>query len=706
MSPPPGTDARLLSCRAQVVRILSTAEEGNVGKPHAFNGWTKLELIYRKALTVPEGMRRASMEFIVETLWHMQVTGAVSGGGFSKRVLQGEGRKAISLLDLILLRFAIAQKMVSIVPACQTSLQVLVSPCSCAKLMGTSTPPGPDADLGGAGSDAELAYEDGNFYAWSSKLPQSGILAAEALRDLHAGDLDGSLRYILKEKRGASMEEVFQTGAVKDILGNIQTQVAGEAEPEPAEVPISPSPAAVAVVAVGEQAPQLLDPCLALQEKAPTLESDMAELVSQWLKHVRAIWRRRVQLLLVPAGSPQVQLDALKRTPAGQYGAGGSAPRDAGGSAPRDTGGSAPREGFRRAFVLDAKVGRQSSSSLRFGEVLPLERSDLERAHKIITNMTDTPGSAADTDCIFIFDGKHAETRSLAAKVFPAPEWKGTDYSLVYRYDDLEKRMHHTRSDTMIRLTEHLLVFGTKPLRLALKTRLFFGGSNRCDAFVNVPLEFDGVAGARMVTMGEKKDIMQGRTGVAIGKAKGCSPGPPSAKKQRHSDDQEDDRVVAAFPDAPHSNVATEMWHCFNLDAVVDFFAGSGCWARMAVTRDVAYTGFCFNESHRAFVSKALDDFVFDQIAVPGTPMYRETFAKAVQNIRDKHSPKGASAGDGGGSSGGSAPKSGESGDNEGGESEAPSPDPEESSPESDPEPTGKAKGKAKAKTRAKGKKF
>ena len=43
----------------------------------------------------------------------------------------------------------------------------------------------------------------------------------------------------------------------------------------------------------------------------------------------------------------------------------------------------------------------------------------------------------------------------------------------------------------MIRLTERLAVLSVKPLRLNFKKRLFFGGSNRCDAFVNVPLEFD-----------------------------------------------------------------------------------------------------------------------------------------------------------------------------------------------------------------------
>ena len=100
----------------------------------------------------------------------------------------------------------------------------------------------------------------------------------------------------------------------------------------------------------------------------------------------------------------------------------------------------------------------------------------------------------------------------------------------------------------------------------------------------------------------------------------------------------EDDRPVAAFPDAPHINVPTEMRHCFGLEAVVDMFVGAGAWARMCVTTDVDYTGFCNNECHRAFVTKMLDDFVFDQIAVPGTPMYRETFAKAVQGIRERYS--------------------------------------------------------------------
>ena len=77
----------------------------------------------------------------------------------------------------------------------------------------------------------------------------------------------------------------------------------------------------------------------------------------------------------------------------------------------------------------------------------------MERVQKIVSNMTDTPGVTLDGDLVFVFDGKHPETRSIVSKVFPAPEWKEAEYSLVYKYDDLEKRMHHTRSETIILLT-------------------------------------------------------------------------------------------------------------------------------------------------------------------------------------------------------------------------------------------------------------
>ena len=627
--------------RSQVVKILTTAEEVFVGQPHAFRGWTKLECIYRKALRAPEGGRRALVEFLVETLYHMQATGVVSGGEFSKRALQGDGRKTVSILDVIAYRHAIAQKIVSTAPKieCRPSLLDLVAPRSCAKLMGIGgVAPGPGADDAAAADQASLGYDDDKdmFWRWSAKLPQSGVLAAEALRDLHAGDIDGTIRYILKEKRGATMEEVFQTGIIKDVLVNIEQQRQAEAQPEPVveAAPLdpeqvgSPPAAPIPAQAVGESA---------VAAAPPSMESDMQELISQWCKHVRSIWRRRVNLLLTPIGSPQVQLDALKRTPAGQFAA---------------AGGVAPRAGSRRAFVLDAKVGRQSFSGQRFGEPLPLERSELERAQKLITNMTETPGVTMDTDLLFVFDGKMPETRSVISKVFQAPEWKETEYSLVYKYDDLEKRLHHTRSETMIRLTERLAILSVKPLRLNFKKRLFFGGSNRCDAFVNVPLEFDGVSGGTCaIPLCKKKEVFQGRAGVPVGKAKAC-PSPSPAKKARSDPDMEDDHVVRVFPDAPHVNVPLEMRHCFDLSAVVDMFVGGGSWARMCITHDMDYTGFCFNESHRDFVSKTLDDFVFDQIAIPGTPMYRETFAKAVQAIRERH---GGTAG--GGTAGGLAPQ-------------------------------------------------
>ena len=95
--------------------------------------------------------------------------------------------------------------------------------------------PGPGADDAAAADQASLGYDDDKdmFWRWSAKLPQSGVLAAEALRDLHAGDIDGTIRYILKEKRGATMEEVFQTGIIKDVLVNIEQQRQAEAQPEP-----------------------------------------------------------------------------------------------------------------------------------------------------------------------------------------------------------------------------------------------------------------------------------------------------------------------------------------------------------------------------------------------------------------------------------------------------------------------------------------
>ena len=604
---------------------MTTAEEVFVGQPHTFRGWTKLECIYRKALRTPEGGRRALVEFLVETLYHMQATGAVSGGEFSNRALQGDGRKIVSILDVIAYRYAIAQKIVSTAPkiGCRPSLHDLVAPRTCAKLMGGGgVAPGPGADDDAATDQA--------------KLPQSGVLAAEALRDLHAGDIDGTIRYILKEKRGATLEEVFQTGIIKDVLANIEQQVQAEAQPEPVveEAPLdpeqvgSPPAAPIPAQAVGESA---------AAAAPPSMESDMQELISQWWKHVRSIWRRRVNLLLTPTGSPQVQLDALKRTPAGQFAA---------------AGGVAPRAGSRRAFVLDAKVGRQSFSGQRLGEPLPLERSELERVQKLITNMTETPGVTMDTDLLLVFDGEMPEIRSVISKVFQAPEWKEAEYTLIYKYDDLEKRLHHTRSETMIRLTERLAVLSVKPLRLNFKKRLFFGGSSRCDAFVNVPLEFDGASGGTCaIPLCKKKEIFQGRAGVPVGKAK-AFPSPSPGKKARGGPDMEDDRVVRVFPDAPHVNVPLEMRHCFDLSAVVDILVGGGSWARMCLMHDINYTGFCFNESHRDFVSKALDDFVFDQIAIPGTPMYRETFAKAVQAIRERH---GGTAG--GRTAGGLAPQ-------------------------------------------------
>ena len=500
----------------KVVRILTQAEQEFVGQPHAFKGWTKLEAIYRKAAGVPEGARRGVLEFMVESLYHLQASGAMAGGEFSKRVLAGEGRKTVSLLDVLAHRLAIAQKAVALVPnaTCRPSLKDLIAPRVCAKLMmcGGLAP----TDGGGlAPTDEPLAYDDDEkYYGWSAQLSQSGVLVAEALRDLHAGELDGCIRYILKEKRGATMEEVFQTGAIKDMLSHIAQQVQAETLPAPVEPEATP-----AVVAdAGGLAPHAAkdpgqDAGGLAPHAAPTQESEMQELISQWLKHVRGIWRRRVNLILAPAGSHQVLLDALKRTPAGQYGggAGGVAPRDGGGA-----GGVAPREGGRRAFILDAKVGRQSFSDLRFGETLPLERADVERVQKIVTSMTDTPGVTLDGDLVFVFDGKHGETRHVVSKVFPSPEWKETEYNLVYKYEDLDKRMHHTRSETIIRLTERLTVLGVKPLRLPLKKRLFFGGSNRCDAFVNVPLEFDGEAGAASaVPVCQKREMLQGRAGAS-----------------------------------------------------------------------------------------------------------------------------------------------------------------------------------------------
>ena len=70
-----------------MVNILTQAEEEFVGMPHAFKGWTKLEAIYRKAAGVPEGARRPVLEFLVESLYHLQASGAMSGGEFSKRSL-------------------------------------------------------------------------------------------------------------------------------------------------------------------------------------------------------------------------------------------------------------------------------------------------------------------------------------------------------------------------------------------------------------------------------------------------------------------------------------------------------------------------------------------------------------------------------------------------------------------------------------------
>ena len=44
--------------------------------------------------------------------------------------------------------------------------------------------PGPGADDAAAADQASLGYEDEDmFWRWSAKLPQSGVLAAEALRE-------------------------------------------------------------------------------------------------------------------------------------------------------------------------------------------------------------------------------------------------------------------------------------------------------------------------------------------------------------------------------------------------------------------------------------------------------------------------------------------------------------------------------------------
>ena len=226
-----------------MVNILTQGEEEFVGMPHAFKGWTKLEAIYRKAAGVPEGARRPVLEFLVESLYHLQASGAMSGGEFSKRSLSGDGRKSVALLDVLAHRYAIAQKAVSLVPnvTCRPSLKDLIAPRLCAKIMmcggGMALRTEAATDKAESDMDSELAYDDGDmkYCGWSAKLPQSGVLVAEALRDLHAGDFDGSIRYILKEKRGATMEEVFLTGSIKDMLANIEQQIQAETLPAPAE---------------------------------------------------------------------------------------------------------------------------------------------------------------------------------------------------------------------------------------------------------------------------------------------------------------------------------------------------------------------------------------------------------------------------------------------------------------------------------------
>ena len=228
----------------------------------------------------------------------------------------------------------------------------------------------------------------------------------------------------------------------------------------------------------------------------------------------------------------------------------------------------------------------------------------------------------------------------------------GVDNSMASNFVS-EKRTKHDRRNTFVMYSEESMVARYKKLKtsdvkqeegvmmvsrdalvLNGRRRKHYEGTNRGSVLgpVTLPPQTTGW----MLTPKQKKEVFGKLGRVSVG---GAGPAIQEAEPEEEAPDKNGPQPV--FYHTMPMQVAEEMIHCFDAQAVLDLTPGDGAWAMACIRSRIPYTGIVFSKAHEVGLMSWLELQVLSAMQEETDGMYAAALVNAMKKIRSDEVPAG-----------------------------------------------------------------